>query len=228
MAPVTEVLCYTPKEGLANSDHQGTLSETSKTLLQQPGCKGVHSSPALEKDNKTHYIFIEWDSIDSHIAFTKKDIFGPFYEKFNAVFDGSPNVYHASLSPEHPPVLHNAEGKGGAKTAVVELLHAYFPGGEGFTADQMASTAKNVQEFLGQLPGNAKGHTSENTLGWVVEELEFKGEKSRAFIFAIGWESVEAHMKYRETEHFQKVVPLIRELEGVKGIEMVHVSTKTW
>ncbi|RYO82028.1 hypothetical protein DL762_006802 [Monosporascus cannonballus] len=228
MAPVTEVLRYTPKEGLADSDHQGTLSEASKTLLQQPGCKGVHSSPALEEDNKTHYIFIEWDSIDSHVAFTKKDIFGPFFGKLNAVFDGSPNVYHASLSPEHPPVLHNAEGKGGAKTAVVELLHAYFPGGEGFTADQMASTAKNVQEFLGQLRGNAKGHTGEIALGWVVEELEFKGEKSRSFIFAIGWDSVEAHMKYRETEHFKKVVPLIRGLEGLKGIEMVHVSTKTW
>lgn len=228
MAPVTELCRIFPKEG-QEAELEAVLADTSITLLEQPGVEGVYTSATLEKDNPLHLLIVEWDSIDSHKAFeSKTDIYKPFVQKLLPVLASPPIVYHTSFSPEHPPVLHNAEGKGGAKSAVAELLHLYFPTGDAFTADQMAATAKNYREFLGHLPGNAAGHTGEAAGGWTVEELEFKGEKVRAFVVAIGWDSLEAHMEYRKTEHFAKHIPLVRGLEGLKGVEVFHVSTKGW
>ncbi len=228
MAPVTEVLHLTLKEG-QEADYLAFLPEFTSTLLQDPTIKGVHTAQAIEEDNNTHYILIDWESIGAHEAYKKKDIFKPLLQKLLATLTGPPTIYHAELSPAHPSVLHNGEGKVGVtKSPVVELLRGYFPAGEAFTADQKVAASKRLQDFLSQLEGNAEGHTGETAAGWVLEELEHKGEKCSAILFAIGWVSVDAHIKYRDTEHFKKTVPILLGIEGTKGLDVVHLSTKSW
>ncbi|OTA63551.1 hypothetical protein K449DRAFT_394121 [Hypoxylon sp. EC38] len=59
-------------------------------------------------------------------------------------------------------------------------------------------------------------------------DVDYKGEPSRALVTVIGWTSVEAHMKKtRENPEFEKIIPMIRGLEGLKGMEMVHVTNTT-
>ena len=62
--------------------------------------------------------------------------------------------------------------------------------------------------------------------GWVLEEVEHKslgeGKKGRAFVGFLGWDSVQEHMDFRETETFKEHIPLIRTM-GHVGIEMFHV-----
>ena len=218
MAPVTELCRLYP-----TADTEGVLSEYTKIVLRQPGVQGVYTSAVLEKDKSLIYLIVDWDSIAAHEAFTKTDIFEPAVKKLTDTLSKPYELYHVAFSPVHPTVLHNA----GGKSAVAELGHAYFPAGEAFTADQMASVAKNAQGFLSEVSGNAAGHTGEIAAGWAVEEVDFKGEKSRAFVFVIGWESVEDHLRYRETDHFKKNIPRLRGLDSLKGMEVVHISTKS-
>lgn len=229
MAPVTEIARFVPREG-QEAEFEAALASTASTLKQQPGVKAVHSSAALEEDNPVHVLLVDWDSVDSHRAFEASPAFGPFAARLGPVLAAPPAVYHVAFTPEYPPVLRNGGGAqgSGSGTPVAELLHLYFPAGDAFTADQLAGTAKNSQVFLDSLPGNVAGFTGQSAAGWALEELDFKGEKARAFVVPIGWESLDAHVKYRDTEHFAKNISLIRGLEGLKGIEMFHVSTKTW
>jgi hypothetical protein len=61
---------------------------------------------------------------------------------------------------------------------------------------------------------------------WSIEphEHEKLGEGVQGKLFAafIGWPSVEAHMKFRETEDFVKVVSHLR--AGPKGASVHHVA----
>ncbi|KAH9991317.1 hypothetical protein F4779DRAFT_609684 [Xylariaceae sp. FL0662B] len=217
MAPVTEFadLCLKPNVDMA------FLSEAIKIVIEQPGCLRARSSVVHEDKSKLR-LFVDWVSLGAHQDFTKRDVYGPFTELFLSGLTGSVILYHVPFTPFPPTALDNAEGKG--KSAVTELLHAYFPSGDGFTADMMASTSRTVQGFLDQLVASAKQSSGETAIGWAVEELEFKGEMCRVLAVAIGWESVDAHMKFRETEDFAKLIPILRGLEGLKGMQVCHVS----
>ena len=218
MAPVTELCRLYP-----TADTEGVLSEYTKIVLRQPGVKGVYTSVVLEEDNPLIYLIVNWDSIAAHEAFTKTDIFEPAVKKLTDTLSKPYELYHVDFSPVHPAVLLNA----GGKSAVTELAQTYFPAGEGFTVDQMASVAKNVQGFLSELPGNAAGHTGEVASGWAVEEVDYKGEKSRVFVFCVGWDSVEAHRRYSQTDHFKKAIPRFTGLGSLKGSELDYISTKS-
>ncbi|KAK7740593.1 hypothetical protein SLS62_011093 [Diatrype stigma] len=225
MAPVTEIVRFTPREG-QEAEFQTVLASTASTLQQQPGCQAVHSSATLEEDNPLHVLLVDWDTIESHQAFEASPAYAPFAEKLGPVLAAPPVLYHVAFAPAHPPVLRNSSA---AKSAVTELLHLYFPAGDAFTADQVAGVARDVQTFLDRLlPEHVAGITGEVAAGWALEEIDYKGEKARAFVAAVGWESLEAHHKYRDTEHFAKSIPLIRGLAGLKGADMFHLSTKTW
>lgn len=54
----------------------------------------------------------------------------------------------------------------------------------------------------------------------MVEELELEGEKCKAWAGFLGWASVEAHMRYRETEAFKGTIGRLR--EGTKAIKAYH------
>lgn len=66
--------------------------------------------------------------------------------------------------------------------------------------------------------------------GWGIEEHkhenlgEKEGEEGPAKLFGVfvGWPSVEAHMKYRQTEVFPDVAKWLR--DGPKGVQVHHVA----
>jgi hypothetical protein len=71
------------------------------------------------------------------------------------------------------------------------------------------------------MAANAGGSTA-IAGGWVIEELDHaKIGKARAYLAACGWTSVEAHMRYRDTDYFKEKIVELREKVG--ATEMHHV-----
>ena len=66
--------------------------------------------------------------------------------------------------------------------------------------------------------------------GWSAETHQHEnlgeGVQGKMFAAFIGWPTIEAHMAFRETEGFGKIIGLLR--GGTKGIKMWHVDFKQY
>jgi hypothetical protein len=100
-----------------------------------------------------------------------------------------------------------------SKVPVVETVTIYLASPEFY--------AENLTKFANAVRESSTAGLRGVEIGEVVEELakEEGGEAGRACKLFIGWESVEDHMAFRETEVFKENVELLREGNG--GIEMV-------
>ena len=124
------------------------------------------------------------------------------------IVDGPFTMRHATFTP-HPatPAL-------GTSSPVTEVVTCYFEKeNEGFQSkiDQLVKAiSENAEGFKG-----AAG-------GWVFEDVEYEGKKGKAYVWLLGWESVEAHMAFRETQAFRDNIHLLR--EDPLGSEMHHTK----
>jgi hypothetical protein len=115
--------------------------------------------------------------------------------------------------------LASAPFSGAASAKATERVLLYFD-----TSYPSAEFNKNFAGFKEVVERSAKGLGS-IVGGWSIEEAAHEaveGGKGQLFVAALGWESVQAHMEYREEESFQEAKKFLR--EGVKGIEMHHVK----
>lgn len=118
-----------------------------------------------------------------------------------------------------PVQMRHAEFRAPLATAavapIVELLTLYFPD----HVDRI-NVDTTLVEFIQTLVDNAKGFVGYTT-GWVAEELEHEKieGKARAYAVAIGWESLEAHMAYRDTQTFKDNIVKVRAI--AKGLTVV-------
>lgn len=107
---------------------------------------------------------------------------------------------------------------------MTELVSFYVPATYN-TADFVAPW----DEFARVAAENAKGIVG-SAGAWAEEDdvehasLKDVGGKGRVFLALIGWENVDAHMAYRETQSFKDSIVKLRAL--VSGIEMHHVEFK--
>lgn len=167
--------------------------------------------PNNTEDKSSKLTHLDWDHVDFHKKFRGSREYGPFEENFGKLLDGPANIYHANLSP-HPPAPATAS----SRSPVTECLTLYHPIDADTAAfDERWSACRSMFEQ------HAEGYKASST-GWVIEELEYENEKCKAFAIFLGWESVEAHIKFRDTDHFKKwIVPLG---EGLKGITACHAT----
>lgn len=54
-----------------------------------------------------------------------------------------------------------------------------------------------------------------------------EGQTGSVLAAFIGWTSIDAHIKFRETEAFKENVGLLRDIEGAVKLAMFHVSCQT-
>jgi len=127
------------------------------------------------------------------------------------IVDGSIDMMHANFTP-HPP----SDAVSRTTSPATEVLTCYF------TAKD-ESFEGNANKLLDVIKEKAKGFKAAS-VGWVIEDVEHesigKGKKGKAFVAVIGWESVEAHMNFRETQDFKDKIHLLR--EGPVGMEVHH------
>lgn len=117
-------------------------------------------------------------------------------------------MYHANFKP-HPPTAAL-----GAASPVTEVLTSYFEKEDEGYGSKLDQLIKVIQENGGGLKA-ASG-------GWVIEDVEYKGKKGKAYVGCLGWESLEAHMSFRETQAFKDNIHLAR--DGPLGLEVHHTK----
>ena len=101
---------------------------------------------------------------------------------------------------------------------VTECLTFYFPTSfETSSFDASWAVYKKTLEKGKEVKGFRAA-----SAGWVVEEVEHKGERCKAWVGFLGWESMDASMEYRDTKDFQGTIGALR--EGSKAIEAYHVE----
>lgn len=146
--------------------------------------------------------------MDDHVAFTKTTEYKPFMQKLGeSIMAGMPNLNH---------VRFNAPVTKVAIAPITEMLTFYFP------ADVEKSSFESIWErFIEVLIKNSDGCVGD-TGGWVLEDVAFEGQPGKAYVAAIGWESIQAHMAYRETQAFKDSIPEVR--RAARGAAMHHTK----
>ena len=137
--------------------------------------------------------------------------YAAFAKKFVSVTNAPPIMFHAHLTP-HPPTK-------AFEAPVVEVITISFHAE--LSEAEKEAYYRNFKNFMEQMIVDAKGLVAE-AHGWVLEELENDGKKQRAFMCFIGWDSVDLHMKHRETDSFKESIHLLR--DGSEAIETHHVK----
>lgn len=126
------------------------------------------------------------------------------------ICDGDPTIFcHCDFKPEGSlsKVL---------SAPVTEAVTVFFDDGP------TDSYVQGVQKFMSMVDGEKPDGYLASAYGVTYEELEKDGAKGKAVILTIGWQSIDHHMKYRETESFKNNVGLLR--GEAKGISMAHVA----
>jgi hypothetical protein len=128
----------------------------------------------------------------------------PTMESMITLVRETPRLHHFRPSQFPPTVLSQAP--------VVEVATFY---------KTESSFTENTKKFMEIFHGTEIDGYVGQAYGPVVEKIEKSdGDgKGPALMIFIGWETKEAHMKFRETELFQKNVGLLK--EGVGAVEMV-------
>ncbi|KAI1749457.1 hypothetical protein F4782DRAFT_513251 [Xylaria castorea] len=226
MGPVTEVVLLT----LVPDADYAVVTESAKIIARQPGCLAVRTSRLLcepdnnnsSSSNRVHY-FIDWDSVDSHTAFARdKDVYQPFRDLVGTVMAGYAPPYHVALEP-YPPAVFDGGG-------VAMVGKAWFPprGGESDSAEEEEEEASTALDtFVEALKGTARGFDGRVGKAWSLEDgIMYKGEKGRVLFFAVGWDSVEACARFRDSADFTEAVAGVSAVYGLRGLEICLVSTE--
>lgn len=152
----------------------------------------------------------DWESLEAHRAFMDSEIYGPFGKRLEALLSDPPHLYHVHFkTPFNKP----------ASAPVTEMVALYF------APDYKPSDFDpDFGKFTAVLEKSAEGYRG-SAGGWVVEELEYDGQKGKAFVAAIGWDSIDAHKAYRETEAFSNSIGALR--AATRGIDLVSTCLST-
>ncbi|KAI1505285.1 hypothetical protein F5X99DRAFT_368900, partial [Biscogniauxia marginata] len=229
MAPATEMLQLTLKP---EADRTALIADIAKKLHGSPASGLLRAQYAFTVEDPLKLrLALDWEDVSSSSSSPSLSAQLPpsFLEATGALAEAPRGPYYVALEPPAPQVLDNRGGAGKAKVA--ELVHLYFPAEGDGRVGKEADVAEAMRGFEKEIRGAApEGFSGEIALGWVVDGaagaglLEYKGEPSRAFVLVVGWDSVDAHVRFRDTEAFARIIPLLRGLEGLKGSDMCHVS----
>lgn len=127
---------------------------------------------------------------------------------------------HVAVTPSPPLVL---------QSPVTEIMLAYFPSGISSTAKDTASS--QFQQFVEKGLSKCRD-VKVVSYGWGLEN-DFpvrggeEGQLGSLLIAFIGWDSIEAHERFRETEGFKENVGLITGMEGLLKLVAFHISCRS-
>ncbi|KAL1643709.1 hypothetical protein SLS58_004724 [Diplodia intermedia] len=220
MAPTTEnaILQLKPDTDLTTGDAAATWRSTLATISAQPGLQRLAWGQSLENPHIVQML-IDWDAATSHQAFQRSPAYAPFLANITSLLASPPRLTHHAFSSSLDAVTTAAP--------VTELVSFYFP--PTYATDDFvgpwADFARAAAEHAEGLRGSAGAWADEDAVEHASLKKGEEGEgRGRLFLALIGWESVDAHMAYRDTAAFKESIVKLRAL--VSGIEMHHVDFK--
>jgi len=225
---VTEVATLPTKAGSdvldKSSSESKTYAELLSTVSSQQGFVEIWHGREEETPGTIQW-FINWKTLEDHHRFTKSEAYKPFMDTFGTLLSGdpAPDIIHFPFS-----TTGSASYKKTFDAPITEILTMHVATSTA-SEEALKTFESNVAKFCDLGLENAeKGSLLGWTSGWSVEEVELencepKGTKGKKFITAIGWRSLEDHMKYREHQTFKENFHLMRD-PIVKGVAVHHVK----
>lgn len=124
---------------------------------------------------------------------------------------------HVATTPFPPSAL---------QAPVTEILLVYFPSDISTAAKD--SVESNIKQFIDKALTGYPEIKGVN-YGWGVEN-DFpvrggeEGQTGSILMAFVGWTSIDAHLKYQETDLYKENVHLLQSFEGVVGMKMIHIN----
>ncbi|CEJ57515.1 hypothetical protein PMG11_06206 [Penicillium brasilianum] len=218
MSGITEIAFAPLKKGInvtdPGSDAYKTLTEEAfRRIKGWKACQRVYWGVEIEDPDKLR-LFVNWDSLEAHEEANKDPAYLPAVIPIGSVCSGPHTVYHARFNPYPPTVL--------AEAPVTEVMTIYFPAD--YSLDDQKTYDDGMRKFFKACHTHAGGFLT-STGGWVheVQKLE-DGEEVKAYVALFGWESVDHHLAFRETIHFNELRKNMGQPKDLKKLEVVHVK----
>ncbi|KAG9238799.1 hypothetical protein BJ875DRAFT_449962 [Amylocarpus encephaloides] len=202
--PVTEAATLTLKPGVnvdGDTEESHAWAGILKTICEQEGFISLTCGAKVE-DERSLVLMVDWTSHQSHLDFIARPLYQPFMKRVAPLID---NLTMHHYHPSSPSLL--------ASSPVVEIAILFN------TTPTYYST--NLTSFRDALRDSKSEGLTGVEIAEVLEELakEEGGDKGRTAMLFVGWESVDAHMRFRESETFKNNIATLR--DGVGAIEMV-------
>ncbi|KAL8965452.1 MAG: hypothetical protein Q9183_003846 [Haloplaca sp. 2 TL-2023] len=229
----------------SESPYKATLRQHLKTVLAFDGAQAAYFGQVIEKPHIV-VIFVNWDSLDSHLkakkspyAISTSDIASYLFDVTSGISDheasfrtnltkdnGLGKVFHVPFSEN---MLDALQPKTSAGTiGDTELVFAPFQPSPLSQAakDTIMESFAHVEPVImrhGALTGYRKG--------WALESLDTplleKGDgedtgKCDYYVNLTGWDKMESHQKMMETQEFKDNQHWFMDVEGIRGGEIVH------
>ncbi|KAK1675498.1 hypothetical protein BDP55DRAFT_552337 [Colletotrichum godetiae] len=217
---VTEFSYFTIKPGKTFPDEEGLYDRVLDQAVSQPGAGSIYYGNSIEKPEQT-WCFLDWDSVEDHLAYRDTAAHAPIGKAVGEYLDWNHGyIKHITPTPWPPTIL--------ASAPVIEVLTLFFPADldaaakEALTA-QLEEFKTNALDTSPDFKGISYGWSVENDVP-VTDEPGTTGNLLAAFI---GWPSVDAHMKFRDTVPFKENIGILREMEGIVKLGVFHVSCKS-
>ncbi|KAI5361325.1 hypothetical protein Slin14017_G080580 [Septoria linicola] len=213
--PTTEVLVCPLSAGSDIGDDQNeaakVLKEVGDRLSKTNGVQQIQFGTQIENPG-VFELLVNWESLDHHKSFMATEAYTPFLNRFLTIAGGKPTMVHADLEPA-------GDFSKAISAPVTEVATFYFGGDapEGYLDGVLKFRNVINSEGSDGFLGAAAGVTHEDTV-----KSPKDGHEGKAAVLAIGWESVEKHMAFRETKTFKDNIHYLR--NGAKEVEMHHVQ----
>ncbi|KAL6790914.1 hypothetical protein J3E68DRAFT_438695 [Trichoderma sp. SZMC 28012] len=218
MAPVTQILLLSLRASIGAEE---VVNEAVTMLREQKSIRHFRWSMILQEDNKL-CIFVDWDEKSSLDRYLQSDAYQQLLQFMNSQTTEPISSHSVVFDPYGTAVLDNKGGHG--TSPVAEVLYMYFGG----VPDNFQDTATTtVQQFLQKIGQTATGMTGESSIGWMLDEVAFKGEMCKVCVLVVGWQSVESQLQFLASEDFSSALPIIAGVQGFRGAHKTFVSNHT-
>ncbi|KAI9770925.1 MAG: hypothetical protein M1840_002629 [Geoglossum simile] len=220
MATVTQLTTLSLKPDTSIEDpstEAGRVwNSTLEIIAEQKGREHTFWGREVENSSVVH-LHINWSSISSRQAFVDSPAYKPFVSSLSTILTDPPVTCCTTLDP-NPATAVFAHGT----SPVTELCTFYFA--LPFSLEAQSAFDETITAFSARVASKAEGYKA-TASGWIVEELDNPNiGKSKGFFLAYGWKSIDAHMRYRDTDDFKETIGGIREKFG--AVTMCHVIFK--
>lgn len=165
----------------------------------------------------------DWDDVASHKKFRDDPSYGPFVKHMRTILDDKPAVtmHHVELTTRpHYAAVGTATALLRSSPGATEITTFYLD--PSISSSDAQAYEDALFKFSAEAVEKADGYVS-TAGGWIVEDLEHEkvGGKAKGYVILIGWQSVEKHTAFRESEAF-KGVGAVRQY--VKYAQGCHVK----
>lgn len=221
MAPITQFILLSLRVSV---EAEQVVNEAVAMLREQKSVRHFRWSMLLQEDNKL-CIFVDWDEKSALDRFLQSDAYQQLLQFMNSETSEPITSHSVVFDPYSTAVLDNKSGHG--TSLIAEVLYLYFGGVQIESGNFQDTATTTVQQFLQKISQTATGMTGESSIGWILDDVAFKGEMCRTCILVVGWQSVESQLQFLASEDFNSALPIIASMQGFRGAHKTFVSNHT-